>query len=76
MLFPLVFISGTYFPIHSTVLNRIADVFPVRPLNEALIGPFARHAGVSGGHLAVLLAWGVADALIGVRRFRWDPRPE
>jgi len=76
VLFPLVLISGTYFPIHSTVLNRIADVFPVRPLNEALIGPFARHAGVSGGHLAVLLAWGVAGALIGVRRFRWDPRPE
>src|SRR5215475_5864475 len=40
VLFPLVFISGTYFPIHSTVLYRIADVFPVRPLNEALIGPF------------------------------------
>src|SRR5262249_21026184 len=63
------------FPIHSTVLNRIADVFPVRPLNEALIGPFARHADVSGGHLAVLLAWGVAGALIGGRRFRWGPRP-
>jgi ABC-2 type transport system permease protein len=60
VLFPLVFISGTYFPIHSTLLNRIADVFPVRPLNEALIGPFARHTGFSGGHLAVLLAWGIA----------------
>lgn len=76
VLFPLVFISGTYFPIHSAVLNRIADVFPVRPFNEALLGPFAQHRGVAAGHLSVLLAWGVLGAVVGIRRFRWDPRPE
>jgi ABC-2 type transport system permease protein len=76
VLFPLVFISGTYFPIESSVLNRIAGVFPVRPFNEALIGPFARHTGFDWHHLGVLLAWGVVGALVAIRRFRWDPRPE
>lgn len=76
ILFPLVFISGTYFPIHSTVLNHIANVFPVRPFNEALLLPFTQQAGFDWNHLAVLLAWGVIGAVIAVRRFRWDPRPE
>jgi ABC-2 type transport system permease protein len=76
VLFPLLFISGTYFPIHAAVLNRIAGIFPVRPFNEALIGPFALHRGFDWSHLAVLLVWGVAGALVAVRRFRWDPRPE
>ena len=76
VLFPLVFISGTYFPIHSDVLNRIAGALPVRPFNQALIGPFAQHTGFDWPHLAVLLAWGVLGALVAVRRFRWDPRPE
>ncbi|MGI8760629.1 MAG: ABC transporter permease [Jatrophihabitantaceae bacterium] len=76
ILFPLVFISGTYFPIHSGVLNTIADIFPVRPFNEALIGPFSRHTGFDWSHLGVLLVWGVAGGVVAIRRFRWDPRPE
>jgi ABC-2 type transport system permease protein len=76
VLFPLLFISGTYFPIHSGVLNQIAGAFPVRPFNQALIGPFARHSGFDWTHLSVLLLWGVAGAVIAIRRFRWDPRAE
>jgi ABC-2 type transport system permease protein len=76
VLFPLLFISGTYFPIHASVLNRIADVFPIRPFNQALIGPFALHSGFDWNHLAVLLLWGLAGAVVAVRRFRWDPRAE
>ena len=76
ILFPLVFISGTYFPIHAAVLNTIAGIFPVRPFNQALIGPFSQHTGFDWHHLGVLAAWGVAGSLIAVRRFRWDPRPE
>ena len=26
--------------------------------------------------LGVLAAWGAAGALVVIRRFRWDPRPE
>ncbi len=45
VLFPLVFISGSYMPIHSDVLNRISGALPVRPFNLALMGPFAQHSG-------------------------------
>jgi ABC-2 type transport system permease protein len=73
-LFPLVFISGTYLPIHSQVIQRITGILPVRPFNDALMGPFARHTGFDWAALGVLLAWGVVGGLIAVRRFRWDPR--
>jgi len=76
VLFPLVFISGTYMPIHSGVLNDVAGVLPVRPFNEALLGPFAEHTGFAWQNLGVLLVWGAAGAVVAVRRFRWDPRPE
>ena len=74
--FPLIFISGTYLPIHSSVLNQVTGVLPVRPFNQALMGPFAEHSGFAWHSLAVLLAWGVLGALVAIRRFRWNPRPE
>lgn len=74
--FPLVFISGSYFPIQSTVLNRIADVLPVRPLNQALLDPFALGHGFNGKYILTLLIWGVVGSFVAVRRFRWDPKPE
>ncbi len=76
VLFPLLFVSGTYMPVHSELLNRIAGWLPVRPFNEALTGPLAAHAGADWRHLAVLAAWGAVGAVVAVRRFRWDPRPE
>jgi ABC-2 family transporter protein len=76
VLFPLLFVSGTYMPIHSDVLNRVSGALPVRPFNQALLGPFAQHAGLDWKNLGVLLAWGAAGALIAIRRFRWAPRPD
>jgi hypothetical protein len=57
VLFPLIFISGSYMPIHSDVLNRISGALPVRPFNLALMGPFAQHSGFDWKDLGVLLAW-------------------
>ena len=74
VLFPLMFISGTYMPIHSGGLNRVAGALPVRPFNQALLGPFAQHTGFDWS-LGVLAAGGAAGALVAIRRFRWDPRP-
>ncbi|MZF89811.1 ABC transporter permease [Streptomyces sp. SID5643] len=74
--FPLVFISGSYFPIHSDVMNSIAGLLPVKPFNDAMLAPFAHQGGFQWKELAVLAAWGVVGALIAVRSFRWDPRPE
>ena len=76
VLFPLMFISGTYMPINSALLDRSAGWLPVRPFNEALTGPFAEHTGADWPHLAVLAAWGVIGAIVAIRRFRWNPRPE
>jgi ABC-2 type transport system permease protein len=76
VLFPLVFISGTYLPIHSRLVNGISGALPVRPFNEALLGAFAPHTGFAWRSLGVLLAWGAAGAVVAIRRFRWDPRPE
>ena len=32
--------------------------------------------GLDWKSLGVLAAWGAAGALVAIRRFRWDPRPE
>ena len=72
----LVFVSGTYLPIHSRLVNDITGALPVRPFNEALLGAFALHTGFAWKSLGVLLAWGAAGAMVAIRRFRWDPRPE
>ena len=76
VLFPLLFLSGTYLPIHSVLLNRITGWLPVRPFNEALTGPLSRHTGADWRQLAILAAWGAIGAVVAIRRFRWDPRPE
>ena len=76
VLFPLLFLSGTYMPISSSLLNRVTGWLPIRPFNEALTGPLSRHASADWRHLAVLAAWGAIGAIVAIRRFRWDPRPE
>src|SRR5499427_4252498 len=70
VLFPLMFISGTYLPIHSALFNHVSGWLPVRPFNQALTGPFAQQAGADWRDLAVLAAWGAAGAVVAVRRFR------
>jgi ABC-2 type transport system permease protein len=75
ILFPLLFISGTYTPIHSAALNRIAGWLPVRPFNEALTGLFTGHGGTDWRQLGVVAAWGGIGAIVAVRRFRWVPKP-
>lgn len=74
--FPLIFISGTYFQITSHALNTIAGIFPVRPFNLALLNPFGLDKGYDWPHIGVLAIWGAAGAVVAIRRFRWDPRPE
>jgi ABC-2 type transport system permease protein len=76
VLFPLVFISGTYLPIHSDLVNSIAGALPVQPFNQAMLAAFTDNTGIPWQDLGVLFLWGVAGAVVAVRRFRWDPRPE
>jgi ABC-2 type transport system permease protein len=75
VLFPLTVLSGTYMPIHSDVLTAVAGALPVKPFNDALLSAFTAGPGsFPGSDLAVLLLWGVAGAVVAVRRFRWDAR--
>ncbi|WP_079071807.1 ABC transporter permease [Streptomyces yokosukanensis] len=75
VLFPLVFVSGTYMPIHSAVLNGIAGALPVKPFNDALLRAFTTdQGGLPWRDYGVLLLWGIAGTAVAVRRFRWAPR--
>jgi ABC-2 type transport system permease protein len=78
VLFPMLFISGTFGRIDATsALGRTASVFPVWHLNKLLEGVFNPNTtgnGVAVGHLAVLAAWGVGALVVAARRFRWEPR--
>ncbi|MEU9479220.1 ABC transporter permease [Streptomyces sp. NPDC048191] len=77
VLFPLVFVSGTYMPVHSALLNGLAGALPVKPFNDALLRAFTTHqAGLPWRDHGVLLLWGAAGAAVAVRRFRWDPRAQ
>lgn len=78
VLFPLLFISGTFGKVSDTsVIAKIANVFPVRHLNEAMVAvfnPFGGGIGISLKNVAVMLAWGVVGIAVALRRFKWEPR--
>lgn len=78
ILFPLLFISGTFGPVSSTsALGRVAQVFPVRHLVQAMVAvfnPFGGGTGIVASHTLMMLAWGVIGLVFSLRRFRWEPR--
>lgn len=81
-IFPLIFISGVFFPVDNDTLNRIADVFPVRHFIKGLNTVFGTPIGhqapgllhLPWKDLAVVAAWGVVGAVVAARRFRWEPK--
>ena len=79
ILLPLYFLSGVFIPdnqIPDGVLH-VADVFPIRHFFLAFFegfDPATTGAGFAWGHLAILLAWGVAGLALAARYFRWAPR--
>jgi len=76
-LFPILFISGTFFPVQPTeLLGRIASIFPIRHFEQAMFAVFDPRLGGSGielGPLAVMLGGGFGAPVVSVRRFRWEP---
>jgi ABC-2 type transport system permease protein len=75
---PIVFISGTFFPVPSTsVLAQIAEVFPVRHFINAMFTAFdpahQSSSGFNGTDLLVMAAWGAGAVVIASLRFRWEP---
>jgi len=78
VLFPLLFISGTFGPVSSdSALGRIAVIFPVRHLVQAMVhvfDPFGGGTGIVATHTLILIVWGIVCLAISLRRFRWEPR--
>jgi len=82
VLFPLLFISGTFFPVQPTTMpariaSVIADIFPIRHFEQAVFAVFDPRRGGTGiepGPLLVMLVWGFAALMVAVRWFRWEPR--
>ena len=76
-LLPLAFISdifvvGASFP---PVMEAISWFFPLRHAAAAMtesVAPDVTGSGLSLDHLAVLLVWTIAAALVLARRFRWE----
>jgi ABC-2 type transport system permease protein len=77
VVFPLLFISGTFGPVRDgSTLARIADIFPIRHLNQqmlAVFSPFSSGTGVVAADSLVLVAWTVIGLAVSLRRFRWEP---
>lgn len=79
VLLPLVFISGTFFPVDpASILAKIAEYFPVRHFITAMFSAFdPAHLSATGferNDLIIMAAWAVGGLIIAVRRFRWEPR--
>jgi ABC-2 type transport system permease protein len=79
VLLPLVFISGTFFPIDpASAVTKIAEYFPVKHFINAMFNAFdpahLSASGFSGNDLLIIAAWGAFGLLIAIRRFRWEPR--
>jgi len=78
ILFPLLFISGTFGQIsNGSILTKIAVIFPIRHLIQEMVmvfDPFARGTGIVATHIGMLVLWGVIGVAVALRRFRWEPR--
>jgi ABC-2 type transport system permease protein len=82
IMFTLNAISGIYIPenLFPVWLRDIAQVLPIRPLAVAMEAAF--DPGTNGGRLfawpdlLIVAAWGVAGAVVAVRRFSWSPSRE
>lgn len=78
---PLYFVSGVFVPVSELPdgLQTVAGIFPVKPFVDALtvaFDPRTTGAGIAGGDLLALAAWGVAGMLLAIRFFIWTPRQQ
>lgn len=75
---PVAFISGAFFSSDTFpgALRAVAEVLPlvhfIRLVRDVMVfdEPIWKHPTA----IAIVAAWGVAGAVLAVRRFRWEPR--
>jgi ABC-2 type transport system permease protein len=76
---PLYFISGIFVPTDFVPdwVNQLGNVFPVKRLYSCLLEslvPGSSGLGIQWDDLAIVVAWGVAGALVAFWTFRWTPK--
>ncbi|MGB8022637.1 MAG: ABC transporter permease [Candidatus Nanopelagicales bacterium] len=75
----LSFISGIFgFGALPTWMDRLASFFPLKHFVDPVSAGFDPHVDASTPSwpdLAMLVAWGIAGALLTWRAFRWEPTP-
>jgi ABC-2 type transport system permease protein len=78
LVLPMTFLSGGFGPTRDfpEFLKAIADVLPLTYLVDLITGIVYEDKGIweQPRAVAVLLAWGIAGALVAWRRFSWEPR--
>ena len=76
--FVLLFLSGLWFPLKpGSGLARFSSYFPVHHFIVAVVAPFDVQKGSSPWtwhDLLVVALWGLAGAVVAVRRWSWTPR--
>jgi len=76
--FVLLFLSGLWYPLNpGSALAKISSYLPVRHMITAVLFPFNLQKGTSpwAWHdLLVIALWGLAGAIVAVRRWEWAPR--
>ena len=78
---PLYFISDVFLDSDGTpdFLQTLGDIFPVKPLVEALqpsFNPFLDTSSTPWSQWAIIAAWGVFGVAVAATRFRWTPQTE
>lgn len=78
VIFPLLFLSGIFFPITDSApewISTVGNLFPVRHFADAMRASFfGSPFRFSWSDVAVVALWGVAALLLAVRYFSWEPR--
>jgi ABC-2 type transport system permease protein len=76
---PMAFLSGSFFPLDITPrwLQIIANIFPLKHLNSAMLDVMVRGEGPAGvlPQIGILLAFALVASLLAVRLFRWEASP-
>jgi ABC-2 type transport system permease protein len=80
-LFPLLFLSGVFFPLEGAPgwLVTLAHVFPLSHIVEAFtacFSPYTSGSGFAPRDLAEIALWGAGGLFVAVRRFRWEAGPQ
>jgi ABC-2 type transport system permease protein len=72
---PMVFLSGVFFAVDAMpgFLQAIAQISPLTYLLDLVRDLYIDGGNPSPTDLGILVAWGVAGAVVALRMFRWEP---